>query len=96
MKLLVVEDELKTGEYLRQGLTEAGFVVDLVRNGQDGLHMAMSEVYDLLILDVMLPDLDGWKILQRVRATDNAVPALFLTARDSVADRVKGRELGAA
>lgn len=95
MKLLVVEDELKTGEYLRQGLTEAGFVVDLVRNGQDGLHMAMSEVYDLLILDVMLPDLDGWKILQRVRATENAVPVLFLTARDSVADRVKGLELGA-
>ena len=95
MKLLVVEDEAKTGEYLRQGLSEAGFVVDLVRNGQDGLHMASTESYDLLILDVMLPDLDGWKVLQRLRASENPVPALFLTARDSVADRVKGLELGA-
>lgn len=95
MKLLVVEDEAKTGEYLRQGLSEAGFVVDLVRNGQDGLHMASTESYDLLILDVMLPDLDGWRVLQRLRASENPVPALFLTARDSVADRVKGLELGA-
>ncbi|WP_454763764.1 heavy metal response regulator transcription factor [Cupriavidus campinensis] len=95
MKLLVVEDEPKTGEYLRQGLTEAGFVVDLARNGQDGRHLAMTEAYDLLILDVMLPDLDGWRILQHLRAAENPVPVLFLTARDSVADRVKGLELGA-
>ncbi len=95
MKLLVVEDEVKTGDYVRQGLSEAGFVVDLVRNGQDGLHMATTGLYDLLILDVMLPDLDGWRILQRLRAADNFVPVLFLTARDSVADRVKGLELGA-
>ncbi|SOY68494.1 heavy metal response regulator transcription factor [Cupriavidus taiwanensis] len=95
MKLLVVEDESKTGEYLRQGLTEAGFVVDLVRNGLDGQHMAMTEPYDLIILDVMLPDVDGWRIVQALRAGQNAVPVLFLTARDSVADRVKGLELGA-
>ncbi|MDF3834162.1 heavy metal response regulator transcription factor [Cupriavidus basilensis] len=95
MKLLVVEDESKTGEYLRQGLTEAGFVVDLVANGLDGQHMALNESYDLIILDIMLPELDGWHILQAIRATDNPVPVLFLTARDSVADRVRGLELGA-
>ena len=95
MKLLVVEDETKTGEYLRQGLTEAGFIVDIVHNGQDGQHMALNESYDLLILDVMLPDIDGWRILQNIRAAGNPVPVLFLTARDSVADRVKGLELGA-
>ena len=63
MKLLVVEDEPKTGEYLRQGLTEAGFVVDLVGNGVDGRHLALSETYDLVILDVMLPDVDGLEVL---------------------------------
>ncbi len=95
MKLLVVEDETKTGEYLRQGLTEAGFVVDLAANGLDGQHLAMTEPYDLIVLDVMLPDVDGWRIVQTLRAADNRVPVLFLTARDSVADRVKGLELGA-
>ncbi|MDT6964590.1 heavy metal response regulator transcription factor [Cupriavidus sp. SZY C1] len=95
MKLLVVEDEPKTGEYLRQGLTEAGFVVDLVGNGVDGRHLALSEAYDLVILDVMLPDLDGWRVMQAIRAAEKSVPVLFLTARDAVADRVKGLELGA-
>ncbi|CAH0446636.1 Transcriptional regulatory protein CusR [Ralstonia syzygii subsp. syzygii] len=95
MKLLVVEDEAKTGEYLQQGLTEAGFVVDLARNGVDGLHLAMTGDYDLLVLDVMLPDRDGWQIVQSLRAAERAVPVLFLTARDSVGDRVKGLELGA-
>lgn len=95
MKLLVVEDEAKTGQYLREGLTEAGFVVDLATNGLDGQHLALNEPYDLIVLDVMLPDLDGWRILQSLRAADNPVPVLFLTARDSVADRVKGLELGA-
>ncbi|AZG16580.1 heavy metal response regulator transcription factor [Cupriavidus pauculus] len=95
MKLLVVEDEPKTGEYLRQGLTEAGFVVDLVGNGVDGRHLALSEAYDLVILDVMLPDLDGWRVMQSIRAAEKSVPVLFLTARDAVADRVKGLELGA-
>ncbi len=82
MKLLVVEDEPKTGEYLRRGLTEAGFVVDLAVNGQDGGHLAVTEAYDLLILDVMLPGMDGWRILQTLRAAGNPVPVLFLTARD--------------
>jgi two-component system copper resistance phosphate regulon response regulator CusR len=95
MKILIVEDEAKTREYLQQGLTEAGFVVDLARTGLDGHHLAMTEPYDLIILDVMLPDLDGWRILQAFREAGRKVPVLFLTARDSVSDRVKGLDLGA-
>jgi len=95
MKLLIVEDENKTANYVRQGLMEAGFVVDLARNGLDGHHMAMTEAYDLIILDVMLPDIDGWRILQSVRTAGNQVPVLFLTARGHVDDRVQGLELGA-
>jgi two-component system copper resistance phosphate regulon response regulator CusR len=95
VKLLVVEDEVKTGDYLRQGLMEAGFVVDLARNGLDGHHLAMTEAYDLIILDVMLPDVDGWRIISALRGAGKPTPVLFLTARDSVEDRVKGLELGA-
>ena len=95
MKLLIVEDEMKMGEFLRQGLTEAGFVVDVARNGLDGYHLAMTERYDLLILDVMLPDVDGWRLIKSLRESGRQVPVLFLTARDSVSDRVKGLELGA-
>lgn len=95
MKLLVVEDEPKIGGYLRQGLAEAGFVVDLVHTGLDGHHLAMTESYDLIILDVMLPDIEGWQILKSIREAGKKVPVLFLTARDSVDDRVKGLELGA-
>ena len=95
MKILIVEDEAKTSEYLRQGLTEAGFVVDLARNGMDGHHLANTESYDLVILDVMLPDVDGWRILQSLREAGKKVPVLFLTARDSIQDRVRGLDLGA-
>ena len=95
MRLLVVEDEIKTGDYLQQGLTESGFLVTLVRNGLDGHHLAMTETFDLLVLDVMLPDVDGWRIVQSLREAGRQTPGLFLTARDSVDDRVKGLELGA-
>ena len=95
MRLLVVEDEVKTGDYLQQGLSEAGFMVTLARNGLDGHHLAMTETFDLLILDVMLPDVGGWRIVQSIRESECQVPVLFLTARDSVDDRVKGLELGA-
>ena len=95
MRLLIVEDEAKTGEYLKQGLTEAGFSVSLARSGKDGHHLAISESFDLMILDVMLPDMDGWRILSAIRESGNQTPILFLTARDSVQDRVKGLELGA-
>jgi len=95
MKILIVEDEQKTGDYLKQGLSEAGFTVDLARDGTDGLHLALTENYDLLVLDVMLPGLDGWQVLQRVRQENKQMPVLFLTARDQIKDRVKGLELGA-
>jgi len=95
MKILIIEDEIKTGNYLKQGLTEAGFVVDLADDGIDGLHLALTEPYDFIVLDVMLPRLDGWQIQQSIRKEGKDVPVLFLTARDSVEDRVKGLELGA-
>ncbi|SPB14121.1 transcriptional activator protein [Caballeronia novacaledonica] len=94
MRILLVEDEQKTGRYLQQGLKEAGFRVDWVHDGPTGLHLAQSEEYDLLILDVMLPGLDGWSVLEELRRT-RSTPVLFLTARDEVGDRVKGLELGA-
>lgn len=95
MKILVVEDETKTGNYLKQGLVEAGFVVDLARDGEDGLHQALGEAYDLIVLDVMLPGIDGWAVLRGIRASGKEMPVLFLTARDHVDDRVRGLELGA-
>lgn len=95
MKILIVEDEAKTGDYLKQGLGEAGFIVDLTRDGLEGMQAALSEHYDLIVLDVMLPKLDGWQILQTLRSARRDVPVIFLTARDQVGDRVKGLELGA-
>jgi two-component system copper resistance phosphate regulon response regulator CusR len=95
VKILLVEDEPKTGEYLRQGLSEAGFVVDWTQDGAEGLNLALQSFYDLVILDVMLPGLDGWQVLQSLRGRGLQMPVLFLTARDEVTDRVKGLELGA-
>jgi two-component system copper resistance phosphate regulon response regulator CusR len=95
MKLLVVEDEIKTGQYLKKGLSEAGFIVDLACTGMDGHHQAVTEKYDLIILDVMLPDIDGWHILKTLRSNGDSTPVLFLSAKDSTEDKVKGLELGA-
>ena len=97
MKILVVEDEIKTGDYLQQGLREEGFNTDLARTGVDCLHLVLTDEgqYDLIILDVMLPGLDGWKVLETLRLSNNETPVLFLSARDQVEDRVKGLELGA-
>ncbi|MGL4667285.1 MAG: heavy metal response regulator transcription factor [Saezia sp.] len=95
MKLLIVEDSQKTGDYLKQGLIESGFNVDLARDGADGLHLALTENYDLIILDIMLPKVDGWTVLQTLRSTGKNMPVLFLTAKDQVKDRVRGLELGA-
>ena len=94
MHILVVEDEQKLGDYLHKGLVESGFNVDLARDGIEGRNMALSGNYDALVLDVMLPGLDGFKLLQALRQS-SAVPVLMLTARDEVADRVKGLETGA-
>lgn len=95
MKILIVEDEPKAGDYLRQGLREAGYAVDLVTNGVDGLHHGLEGGHDLVILDVMLPGMDGWQVLRNLRSQGRQMPVLFLTARDQVEDRVKGLELGA-
>jgi two-component system copper resistance phosphate regulon response regulator CusR len=95
MKILLVEDEKKTAAYLVKGLTENGFVADVVDNGEDGLHQALMGEYDLIVLDIMLPRRDGWSILAELRRVGKRTPVLFLTARDAVLDRVKGLELGA-
>lgn len=94
MRILVIEDEQKAGEYLRKGLTECGFVVDWANTGPDGLHLATTESYELIVLDVMLPGMDGWQVVREVRKT-RETPVLFLTARDQLDDRIKGLELGA-
>lgn len=95
MKLLVVEDEQKTGEYLRQGLVESGYLVELITNGLDGYHKAMTEDYDLLILDIMLPDISGWKIVKSLRDAHKTSQILLLSAMGSIEDKVKGLNLGA-
>lgn len=95
MKILIVEDEPKTGAYLKLGLTQAGFTVHVAKNGWDGLHLALTEQFDLVVLDVMLPGLDGWEVIRRIRLEKKSMPVLFLTARDEVDERVKGLELGA-
>jgi two-component system copper resistance phosphate regulon response regulator CusR len=93
MRLLVIEDEPKTRDYLKKGLEESGFTVDLARNGTDGLHMASTDDYDLLILDIMLPGIDGWAVLKELRLRKDT-PVLFLSARDALDDRVRGLEIG--
>ncbi|MBW4024689.1 MAG: response regulator [Proteobacteria bacterium] len=95
MQLLLAEDEPKTVSYLTKGLRENGHAVDAVGNGADALALALSETFDAIILDVMLPGLDGWEVLKRLRAAGRATPVLFLTARDHVEDRVRGLDLGA-
>ncbi len=94
VRVLVVEDERKTAEYLRKGLSEHGFVVDIATNGEDGLHLATTGDYTLIVLDVMMPDKDGWSVIHDLRRSGRETPVL-LTARDTVDDKVKGLKLGA-
>ena len=94
MKILIVEDEKRAAEYLRQGLTENGFSVETALDGTDGLHMAMTGDHDLVILDVMLPGIDGFALLSALR-TSKQIPVLMLTARGQTGDKVKGFDLGA-
>jgi two-component system copper resistance phosphate regulon response regulator CusR len=95
MRILIVEDEDKTAAFLAKGLTENGFTVDTTSNGQDGVSYASEYHYDLIILDVMLPKLSGWAVMEKIRHLRKETRVLFLTARDTVEDRVKGLELGA-
>ncbi len=94
MRILVVEDEAKTADYLRKALTESGYVVEVALDGLEGQYLAQDSEFDLIILDVMLPGLNGWQLLQIIRRKWQT-PVLFLTARDAVEDKVKGLELGA-
>src|SRR5580658_3699175 len=95
MKILVIEDEVKTAKFLKKGLSEAGYVIDVAADGMEGLHLAREVDFDLIILDVMLPVLDGWQVLARLRETGKKALVLMLTARDAVHERVRGFELGA-
>src|ERR1700758_4537625 len=95
MRILVIEDEKKTAAFLAKGLGEAGFAVDLALDGEAGLAAARARNFDLLIVDVMLPNKSGWAVVEELRQAGVHVPTIFLTARDSVRDRVKGLELGA-
>eukprot|EP00952_Eustigmatos_sp_NYUAD-ZCMA_P007811 32895-Eustigmatos_ZCMA.PRE.1 len=94
MKLLVIEDEIKLAEYVRKGLQEEGYVVDLAHNGIDGLHLAMQSDYDLIVLDGMLPGIDGLALLAALRQSKRT-PVVMLTARVKVEDRVSGLQRGA-
>lgn len=95
MRILVIEDELKTAKFLKKGLGESGFSVEVAGDGLDGLHLVHEVEFDLVVLDVMLPSLDGWQVLTRLRQAGLQMPVLFLTARDAVHERVRGFELGA-
>jgi two-component system, OmpR family, copper resistance phosphate regulon response regulator CusR len=95
LRILIIEDDSKTARFVRKGLSEAGFVVDVAADGVDGLHLAQEGGFDLVILDVMMPGLDGWQVLIRLRKSRREMPVLFLTARDAVHERVRGFELGA-
>jgi two-component system copper resistance phosphate regulon response regulator CusR len=95
MNLLVIEDDAKAAQSLQDGLNSEGFAVDTCLNGTNGLELALTGQYDLLILDVMLPGLDGWDVLKEIRKQANAIPVVMLTARDSIEHRVRGLSLGA-
>ena len=95
MRILVIEDEAKTAKFLKKGLGEAGFVVDVADDGLDGLEFAKNFDFDLIILDIMLPSLNGWQVLTQLRQAGRTTQVLFLTARDAIDERVRGFELGA-
>jgi len=95
VKILIIEDEAKTAAYLQKGLSEEGFVADTAPTGDEGMKLAHGNPYDLISLDVMLPGRDGWSIMEGLRKEGKQTPVLFLTARDTVQDRVRGLELGA-
>lgn len=95
MRVLVIEDNAKTSDYLCNALNENYFIAEAAYNGQDGLFLATHHSYDVIILDAMLPRLDGWTLIKKIREINSQIPVLFLTACDTVDERVKGLELGA-
>jgi two-component system, OmpR family, copper resistance phosphate regulon response regulator CusR len=95
MRLLIIEDEVKTANFLKRGFIEAGFVASVASDGVDGMRQIEGGAFDLIVLDILLPGMDGWRILSWFRETGRQTPVLILTARDAVKDRVRGLELGA-
>lgn len=95
MKILLIEDEPGIARLIRRGLEDAGYSVEATANGRQGLEMAEEKSYNLLLLDLMVPGLDGWQVCEALRAQGSQLPILMLTARDSVPDRVRGLDLGA-
>ena len=94
MKILLVEDELSLGDYIKKGLSEAGFIVEHQTTGLGGYHALMTEDFNVVIMDVMLPDVSGFELVRNYRAAGKLTPVLFLTAKDDLSDRVKGIEIG--
>lgn len=94
MKVLLVEDELSLGDYIKKGLSEAGFIVEHKTTGLDGYHALMTEDFNVVVMDVMLPDVSGFELVSNYRAAGNTTPVLFLTAKDDLSDRIKGIEIG--
>lgn len=94
MRVLVVEDDKKIASFIAKGLREAGFAVDVGADGEDGLHLALSDVYSAAVIDIMLPELDGLSLIERIRAKNMQTPVLILSAKHSVDDRVKGLQAG--
>lgn len=95
MRILIIEDHPTTAAYLYAGLKEHQFIPEIAADGETGLFLAQNQPYHAIVLDVMIPKIDGWTVLQTIRRTDKKTPVIFLTARDNVNDRVKGLELGA-
>jgi len=95
MKILIVEDEPKTAAFVKRGFTEEGFVADVAADGMNGLHLALTGDYDVIVLDLMLPKQDGWQVLQEIRSHHPHQPVILLTALDAVSQRVKGLDMGA-
>lgn len=94
MRLLLVEDDLKIASFILKGMTEAGFAIDHAKDGEDGLHLAVSEPYDAIICDLMLPKLDGLSIIERLRSEEIETPVIILSAKRTVDDRIRGLQLG--
>ena len=95
MKILLVEDDKTVSHFIEKGLKETNYIVDVAFDGEEGLHLALSQSYDIIILDIMLPKIDGWDLLKSIREGQVKTPVIFLTAKDTKEDIVKGLELGA-
>ncbi|MBA2655460.1 MAG: heavy metal response regulator transcription factor [Tatlockia sp.] len=95
MRILIIEDEIKTAAYLEKGLKENGFIVNVAHDGKEGLYLAKEYTYELVILDVMLPVVDGWTVIKELKKLQSDIRILFLTAKDGLSDKIKGFDLGA-